>query len=242
LLSPEILRKTERAGGDMQYQSPSIDAFFERVVHLANRGYYRFFIGELKEHSNPLGTDTKLVGKYGIEKLRKMPKGSKARRKARGLANVYYFRHERFFIVMATAGEIERFGKDESEDPWTTLQESSVVYGAYEAFIGRDGFKKNGQKKEKVRVRLRDEVFKNERADLLDMALRRQRGELESIIYNLPYNCFQLVRMQLRSILDEMNARRKKAGYELLSPGRVKFLRERHKHFILDESHPGSAP
>ena len=126
----------------MQYQSPSIDAFFERVVHLANRGYYRFFTGEIPEHANAYGVDAKLTGKYC---LRKISKASRARRKARGLANLYYFRHDRFFIVMATKGEIE--SRPGGADPWTTLQESSVVYGPYEAFIGRDGFTENGETK-----------------------------------------------------------------------------------------------
>lgn len=216
----------------MQYESPSIDAFVERVVHLANRGYYRFFTEELKEHSNPHGVGAKLVGKYGIEKLRRTPRATRYRRKARGLANVYYFRYDRFLVVMATAGKIEQFGKDKSEDPWTTLHESQIVLGPYEVFIGPHGFAKGGRPKEKVKVRLNDKTFKDVRSTLLSLSLSRHRGELESIIFNQPYNCFQLVRVQLRSILDEMNEKRKKAGYEKLSPGCIKFQRTRHKHLV----------
>ena len=215
----------------MQYQSPSVEAFVQRIVHLAGRGYFRFFTGEIPEHANPYGVDAKLAGKYG---LKKSSKASRARRKARGLSNLYYFRHERFFIVMATAGEIE--SRPGGEDPWATLRESSVCHGPYEVFIASDGFKEGGAKREKVKVRLREEVFRNERAYLLDLSLRRERAYLEAIIFNLPYNCYAPVRAQVRSILDEMNEKRKRAGYEKLSPGCIRFQRDRPKH-LLEEGH-----
>lgn len=211
----------------MQYESPSVEAFIQRIVHLSTRGYYRYFAGEIPEHASPLGVDAKLTGKYG---LRKLSKASRARRKAAGKANLFYFRHDRFFIVMATAGEIE-VGPG-GEDEWLELSESSVCHGPYEVFIAADGFHEGGTPRAKTKVRLRDEAFRNERAYLLEMATSRNRPYLETVIFNLPYNCYAPVRTQIRSILDEMNERRKRAGYEKLSPGCIKFQRERPKHLL----------
>lgn len=211
----------------MQYQSPSVEAFIERVVHLSTRGYFRFFTGEIPEHASAMGVDAKLSGKYG---LRKMSKAGRARRKARGLSNLFYFRHERFFVVMATAGTIE--SRPGGEDPWKDLRESSLVYGPYEVSLSKDGFRKGGSPREKVRVRLRDEVLTNERAYLLDLALRRTRPILETTIFSLPYNCYAPVRTQIRGVLAEMNEKRKKAGFELLSADCIRFQRDRPKHLI----------
>lgn len=205
----------------MQCQSPTVEAFIERAVQLSMRGYTRNFTGEIPEHVNREGVDAKITGKYG---LRTISKASRARRKARGFSNLFYFRHERFFIVMATEGELEkRIG---GEDPWKSLFERPLVYGPYELLLRREGGKG------RPHVRLREEVFRNERAFLIDLATRRNERYLETVVFNLPYNAYAPVRAQIKQIVEEMNERRDRRGFEPLSLSCVRFFRERPKHLV----------
>lgn len=208
------------------FESPSVEAFIERAVQLSMRGYTRLFTGEIPEHASTLGVDAKMTGKYG---LRKLAKATRARRKARGMANLFYFRHERFFIVMATDGVIE--SRPGGEDPWRSLFERPLVYGPYELLLRREGGE--GEKgRVRPHVRIREEVFRNERAYLLDLATRRNEAYLETVIWNLPYNAYAPVRAQIRQIVEEMNERRDRRGFVPLSFHCIRFFRARPKHLV----------
>src|SRR5262245_59261961 len=87
-------------------EAPTIAGFVQQlaVSYVAN-GYWFYVTGVIPEGKDPRHIDDKLVSKYGID----ISKFARARRKASGLANIQYLRHERFFVLAATRGEHKFF-------------------------------------------------------------------------------------------------------------------------------------
>ncbi len=221
----------------MQYptECPSIEAFIQRVVILSSKGYYYFHVGRVPERKSRVEVDEKMISKYLLKRYgcRALKKASRSRRRSKGFANIDYFRFHYGFIVMATEGMVAMSMDD--PDELADFREQRVVFGDYQVSIVESGFTKGGAPRAKVRVELRDEVFQALRREFLALATCRMRGWLESEFYNLPYNCYRGIRVQLRSILDEMNGLRRKKGQKKLNPICIRFKRDLPKHFEAEE-------
>src|SRR5436190_10227923 len=96
----------------MKYRcvATSVAGFVQQLaVNYVTHGYWRYVSGFLPEGKDLARIDEKLVDKYGIE----VSVWARARRKKRGLANLQYIRHGRFFVLVATEGEHPIFLKEE---------------------------------------------------------------------------------------------------------------------------------
>ena len=88
---------------DVQYrcETKSVTGFVQQLAccYLPH-GYWFYATGRVPYNKDPRAVDQKLIEKYGIGISRQ----SRARRKQRGLANMHYLRHARFFVLLATHG------------------------------------------------------------------------------------------------------------------------------------------
>ena len=71
------------------------------AVQYLRHGYWFYVAGQIPEGKDPVAVDAKLIRKYGID----VSRWERARRKRAGLANMQYIRHDRFFLLMATAND-----------------------------------------------------------------------------------------------------------------------------------------
>jgi len=88
----------------MTYQSvaASESAFVQQLaVAYVNHGYWYYVRGFIPPDKDVAAVDRKLIEKYGVA----ISQWSRARRKQQGLANVHYLRCQRFFVLIATAGQ-----------------------------------------------------------------------------------------------------------------------------------------
>lgn len=217
-------------------ECPTIEALVQRVVNLAGHGYFYFFKGELEEGVDRLAVDRKMVEKYCLERhgCRALNKQKRCRRRQKGLANIDYFRFRFGFLLMATEGMVVMAADD--PDEFRDLRERPLIFGDYQMSLREVGFTKGGAPSAKVWTELSGVALQAVRREFLDIATDRRSGWLESQFYNLHYNCYRGIRVQLRSILDEVNELRRSAGQKRLSPGCIKFKRDLPKHFEKEES------
>ena len=215
-----------------QCECPSIEALVQRVVNLSGKGYFHFFQGQVPAGKPPELVDEKMVEKYAIESygVRALSKAARSRRKGRGLANIDYFRFRYGFLVMATDGAV--VARSDDIDSFGDIREEPVVFGDYRVQVTRVGYGRGGAVNAKVRTELVDVAFRHLRREFLRVATSPNAERLEAAFFYLPYNPYEGIRRQLRSILDEMNQRRRRAaGRRPLSPGCIRFKRELPEHF-----------
>jgi hypothetical protein len=83
-------------------EAVSAEAFVQQLAcNLVNHGYWFYTVGHVPPGKDPRAVDRKLIDGYGLE----ISKWQRARLKAKGHAKLSYLRHERFFVILATAGE-----------------------------------------------------------------------------------------------------------------------------------------
>src|SRR5882757_1222449 len=83
-------------------EAASINGFVQQLAcNLINKGYWYYVVGEVPARKAPGAIDQKLIDLYKLDQS----KWARARRKAKGLANVAYLRYHRFFVLVATQGE-----------------------------------------------------------------------------------------------------------------------------------------
>ncbi len=212
-------------------ECPSIEALVQRVVNLAGHGYFYFCNGELGKGDNRSELDRKMVEKYCLLKhgCRALSKPRRSRRRKNGLANVDYFRFRYGFVLMATEGLVA-MGVDDP-DTFRDIRESPLRFGDYQVAVTNVGFSEGGALSAKVWTELTDVALQALRREFMARAGDRRAGWLESEFYSVQYNCYRGIRVQLRSILDEVNRYRRVRGLGTLSPGCIKFTRELPKHF-----------
>src|SRR5512135_3640606 len=149
---------------DYRVEAASLEGFIQQLaVGYLARGYRYFFQGRIPDDKDPRAVDAKLTKRYGLA----ISKFERARRKARGLANVQYLRYRERFVLVATAGE-HRFFREESG-----IRDCRVVpikLGGY-ALGYRGGC---------VQVRIEREAWKGLRAYYLDLATKRPAAWFET--------------------------------------------------------------
>ena len=84
-----------------QCEATTVDGLVQQVaVSYLRHGYWWYVTGMIPERKEPLEVDENILTKYDIRKDWRFT----AHRKARGLANLQYIRHGRFYVIMATKG------------------------------------------------------------------------------------------------------------------------------------------
>lgn len=95
----------------MEYRcvATSVEGFVQQLaVAYITHGYWFYVAGTIPEGKDPAVIDARLIDRYGIA----ISKWARCRRKKRGLANMQYLRHGRFFVLLATKGQHEFFERE----------------------------------------------------------------------------------------------------------------------------------
>ena len=182
-------------------EAQSLEAFIQQLaVSYVARGYWWYVTGWVPERKDPREIDSKLIRKYGIG----ISKQARARRKARGLANMHYLRHGRFFVLIATRGahEFRVLEADSIRD----IRREPIVHEGYSV-----GFR-GGH----ASVRIARREYKELRLYFEDIACRKTLEGLADELNSLPFASYAPVRRQLLNLRAAVNRKRKEGNLRLV--------------------------
>lgn len=197
----------------MEYRcaATSVVGFIQQLaVNYVTHGYWHFVTGHVPAGKDPGRLDEKLVQKYGLA----VSTWTRARRKRCGIANLQYIRHERFFVILATAGEHPTFFRDEARS-LRDARKSPICYAGY-AVSYRGGH---------AHVRIEQGELNRLRAHFLDRAIHRRPDAIANELMALPYVGYAPIRTQLYGLYLAINKRRQQMGYAPVPHGVLNFER-----------------
>jgi hypothetical protein len=215
----------------MEYRcvATSVTGFVQQLASCyLPHGYWFYVSGMVPEGKDPRAIDDKLIAKYGIG----MSRQSRARRKAMGIANVHYLRHERRFVLLATHGHHPFF--EEEQENIRDARRIPIKFAGYSITVAMGGYKRkesNGgpavrDTRHRVRVQIEQREYQELKAHLLDVGRRRSGDYVAQQFVALPYEPYAPVRQQLLNLLRLVNRVRRYVGQEPISP---KVLRLRRR-------------
>jgi hypothetical protein len=195
-------------------EATTVAGFVQQLaVSYIGHGYWFYVTGIVPDRKDPLAVDGKLIEHYGID----ISKWARARRKRAGLANVHYLRHERFFVLIATAGEHRFF---EEEKSFRDVRRDALRFDRYSI-----GYKRDPGGKWHPSVRIHPDAYREAKAYLLEIACRRSAEELAAEFRSFGFALYAPVRSQLLCVLRAANQRRSAAGREPLTPQSLRLNR-----------------
>lgn len=197
----------------MEYRcaTVSVTGFVQQLaVNYVTHGYWRYASGLLPEGKNLVRIDEKLVDKYGID----VSMWARARRKKKGLANLQYIRHGRFFVLIATEGAHPIFLREEGA-VLRDVREIPICYAGY-AIGYRGGH---------AQVRIEQGELNRLRSYFLDIAVHRRADSLARELRALPFVGYASIRSQLYTLFLDINKKRATMGYEPVPHGVLNFER-----------------
>lgn len=196
----------------MQYRcvATSVDGFVQQVaVAYLARGYWFYVTGHVPDGKDPAAVDAKLIAKYRIDVSQK----ERCRRKAAGLANMQYIRHERFFLLMATLGQHPFF------------QEEAVnIRDARRIPIRYAGYSLSFRNR-RASVRIAPDEYSRLKAHFLEIATRRSVGSITNEFSCVQFQIFTPIRAQLLAVWRSVNHVRQSAGANTIPVGAVPWRR-----------------
>jgi len=205
------------AGTEYRCEARNLEAFIQQLaVSYVAKGYWWYVTGWIPERKDPREIDAKLIEKYGIG----ISKQARPRRKARGLANMHYLRHERFFVLIATRGAHE-FRVIEA-DSIRDIRREPIVHGGYSV-----GFR-GGH----ASVRIARKEYKDLRLYFEDIACEKGLEELLEHFNSLPFARYAPVRRQVLNLRAAVNRRRKESNLRLLPAEAINLSRRNIPVFI----------
>ncbi len=187
----------------MEYRcvATSVEGFVRQLaVAYITHGYWFYVAGNIPEGKDPSAVDAKLTDRYGIA----ISKWARCRRKTRGLANMQYLRHQRFFVLLATKGRHEFFERERAAI--RDVRRVPIKFAGYSI-----GCRKWRDGRWHASVRISQERYWNARAYFLEGSLTMTTRELDAEAAKLAVP-FRAVRSQLRTIIRAVNGHRKLAG------------------------------
>lgn len=97
-------RWSSKSGRPIRCEAASVSALVQQIaVQLVPRGYWYYVTGVIPEGRDPQHVDRSIIERYDIQED---PSGRRsAELKRRGIANVKYLRHGRFYVILATKGQ-----------------------------------------------------------------------------------------------------------------------------------------
>ncbi len=187
-----------------RYVAPSLGWFLRKIaIDYVRYGYVQYAIRTIpEEKATPAELrriDEKLIRLYGVTYHRT----TRARRRAKGLANVAYVRYKRWFVLLATDGTHPQFDRVGSND----IRSYALLFCGY--FIGL----RNG----KVYVEIAPWRLKRIRRILVRIALWRAErvyAEFSQVSHSILFP--GVVRQKLK-LLRFINKKRKRAGLPRIS-------------------------
>ncbi len=193
----------------------SLEGFIQQLaVGYLARGYWFYVGGLIPDGKDPRAVDAKLISRYGVA----ISKFERARRKARGLANVQYLRYGQHFVLLATPGE-HWFFREESGI--RDCRVAPLKVGGY-ALGYRGG---------RAQVRIERGAWMGLKAYYVDLATKRSAGWFEAEFRRWPFEPWGPVIRQTFVILNQVNRARKAAGLELVPTSCVRLKRRIYRPF-----------
>jgi hypothetical protein len=186
-------------------ETTSVEGFIQQLaVSYVGQGYWFYVCGSVPEHKDPRAVDAKLMTRYGVD----ISKWARARRKAGGLANVHYIRHERFWVLLATKG-VHRFFHDEPN--FKDIRHKPLKFEGYSI-----SYKHGADGKWHPSIRLHPDRYRELKAYFVDLATHRSAQRLRLEFEALQVVPYAPIRRQLLDILRAINRARDDAGFEPL--------------------------
>ena len=209
--------------GCMPYRCevPTIAGFVQQVaVGYLSHGYFFYVAGVIPPAKDPRRVDEKLIERYGLD----VSKWARARRKRVGLANVAYLRHERFFVLLATAGRHRFF--DEESSAVRDLRREPLRFASY-AISHRGGH---------PHVRIAEPTMRDLKERLRSLALQRSVADLTRTLHALPFEPYAPVRGQFCELLRLVNRARSVASLEQVPKSALRLRRSPVRVFESERS------
>jgi hypothetical protein len=215
----------------MEYRciTTSVAGFVQQLVSCyLPHGYWFYVSGVVPRGKDPKAIDAKLMAKYGIG----VSRTSRARRKAAGIANVHYIRHQHRFLLPATHGHNPFF--DEEAKNIRDARRVPIRFAGYSISVARGGYRGKRSTdgalvrddKWRVRVRIDHEWYRGLKAYLIDIAPHRSAAELAVELYHLPFEPYAPVRQQLLNLIRYVNRGRAAANLEPISFDVLRYRRQ----------------
>jgi hypothetical protein len=202
------------------------DEFVRRLVSgFLTHGYVFYVAGHVPEPKDPRQVEKKLASRYDLE----TSKGSRVRRKQRGIANLALLRFRRFFILLATHGR-HRFFEEEG-DRIRDFRRQPLLFSGYSVSLRRDGCDAS---RWRGSVRMAPVEYRILKRAFIARALDAS-SDLSVRLGNLPFEPYAPVRRQLLNVLRAVNRTRKRACLEVLPPAVLRLSR-------LSRTEPSAAP
>lgn len=212
----------------MEYrcEATSVAGFIQQLaVAYITHGYWFYVAGEIPEGKDPAAVDAKLIERYGIA----ISKWSRCRRKKRGLANMQYLRHERFFLLLATKGRHEFFER-----------ERLIIRDVRRAPIKRWGYsigcRKGRDGRWHASVRMERKKFDGLKSIVSDSAVWFRGRALARELADWDHLRFAPVRRQLHEVWRAANRKRRAAGLKAIPVEVVPWKRRIVQPFGTEES------
>lgn len=184
----------------MKHAVPTLGFFLRRIaIDYMRYGYYRWALRFIPPERDPQKLDAKLIDAYGVTACRT----TRMRQRRQGLAVVQYVRWEHTFVLLATEGTHEQFGRLRSYD----AREAPLHIGAYTIGYRASSHVVVVQVRQQVWLALSKRIHLHALSD---------RAAMEMRINSLPFYRFPGVTGQLRDLVKAINQRRRVAGLPLI--------------------------
>jgi hypothetical protein len=199
-----------------RYEALSLEGFIQQLaVNYVPHGYWFYVVGRVPAHKDVRAVDEKLLRKYDIVQA----PWTRSRRKRQGLAGVHYLRHEKFFVLLASAGQ-HRFFAEEAQR-LRDCREAPLRYGGYAvSYVAGHAC-----------VRIDRETYQEICAQFLRRAVHQSARQLEGALRALPFEPYAPVRLQLLMLRRQINQKRQAAGLEVISKSCLPFYRNIYAPF-----------
>jgi len=186
-------------------EAASVEGFVQQVaVSYVGQGYWFYVSGIIPKGKDPAAVDAKLIARYGID----ITKWARARRKRAGLGNMQYLRHGRFFVLLATHGQHPFF---EDEPGFRDARRHPIQFHGYSI-----GYRRGADGKSHPSVRIHVQTYRQLKAYLLDLALRRPVEVLAEQFRSLRFVPYAPIRRQYLNLLRAVNRQRQIANLEMV--------------------------
>jgi hypothetical protein len=179
------------------------------AVSYLRHGYWYYVTGRIPEGKDVETVDQKLITKYEID----LTERQRAYRKKRGLANMQYIRHGRWFLLMATDGH--HSFKQEEKNQIRDCRRHPIKFEGYSISYRRSGLtpKGGGDPKWHACVRIDNATYRELKAFFLARATHRSVENLTADFARVPFARYAPIRRQLLTIHRAVNKARQSAGY-----------------------------
>lgn len=198
-------------------EATTVEGFVQQLaVQYVVHGFYHYVTGRIPHPKDPGEVDRKILEKYGIA----ISGSQRRRQKLAGRAALHYIRFRRFFVIIATDGYHEF--KDEEGGALRDIRQTPIQFFGYSIGCSKRG---------RTSVRIAHGEYLELKARFLDLAVHRTADYLGREFNKIPFERYARVNWQIGTILRHVNRARKKAGFELVPSGRIRWRRRIVKPF-----------